>query len=161
MKKRAFLALVLLVALSGCETLSSQDGEIRIYQSLPIIPHGSDTYRYEIRGKSYSGVNLEYLRIPEKHIVVFQTDTLLDGLQLHVVPTSPGIEEFKVKIVVSSPGAFPLGLGRPATDVTSTLVESIQGDIICFVTTMYSYKGKVWRTYLDLKNHALSETKPS
>lgn len=156
MKSAATLPFVLVLALCGCESLSQQDKEIRIYQSLPVIPHGSDTCRYEIHGKSYGGVNLEYLRIPEKHIVVFQTDTLLSGQRLHVVPLSPGVPEFAVKIPVSSPGAFPLGLGNPPTDVSSTIVEAIQGNIILFRTTMYSYRGKVWHCYLDLKNHTLS-----
>src|SRR3954468_24345636 len=80
-------------------SLFSENKTVKVYQTLPIIPHGSDSYRLVIAGKSYHNVYAgSYLEIPGKKLICFRTEPPIGASFLHVVPTGDDFKEFEIKL---------------------------------------------------------------
>ncbi len=135
------------------EHLFSDNKLVKVYQSLPLIPHGYDSYRIVVGGKSYSNVpGGNFIEIPEKSIVCFKTQALMGEAYLHVVPNrASSVKEFKVKIESKSGFGDTFGLDRDS--VGSTYVDKIEGEEIFFIEHFYKRGQNRYR--LNLKLHTL------
>lgn len=146
--------LILVTTSCGSERLFKDNKTVKVYQTLPIIPHGSDSYRLVIGGKSYRDVYAGlYLEIPEKKLICFRTEPNIGANYLHVVPLGSDVKEFKVKLDNNS--SFGHSFGMDTNDVYSTYVDKIEGDKIFF--TEHFWKRGQNRYCLNLKLHTLVE----
>ncbi|HEY4248710.1 MAG TPA: hypothetical protein VGM64_17950 [Lacunisphaera sp.] len=147
-------SVVLLSTGCGSEILSRDEKSVKVYKSVSAIPHGYDSYRIVIAGKSYSDVyGGIYLEIPEKNLICFRTESRIGASYLHVVPTRSDFKEFKVKLEEDS--SFGHSLGMEKNDVVSTYVDKIEGDEILF--TEHFWKRGQNRYRLNLKLHTLEQ----
>lgn len=148
----AIAGLVFLATSCHSESLLHDHKLVKVYQRLPVIPHGTDSYRIMFGGKSYNCVyGGSYLIIPEKGLICFRTEPPIGASWLHLVPTGSGAKEFKVKLGEES--SFGHSLGMDKNDVVSTYVDKVEGDRIFF--TEQFYKRGYNRYRLDLVKHTL------
>lgn len=143
------------LATTSCssERLFSDNKTVKVYQTLPLIPHGSDSYRLVIGGKSYHNVvGGSFEEIPEKGVVCLKTQPPMGSAYIHVVPIrETPVKEFKIKIDGNSSFGDTFGMDRDS--VGSTYVDKIEGDEIFF--TEHFYKRGQNRYRLNLKLHTL------
>ncbi len=141
---------------TGCSHLFSDNKSVKVYETLPVIPHGTGSYRLVIGGKSYGNVHAgEFIEIPEKGIVCLKTELELFGLAyIHVVPIREmSIKEFKIKIDSDSSFGDTFGLDRDRAG--TTYVDKIKGDEIFFTEKRYKHGKNRYR--LNLKLHTVEQ----
>ena len=123
------------------------------------IPHASETYSIEINGKVYDNLASGfYVRIPEKGLICFSTESAIGSLVLHVVPVISGIPELQIKLPKEISG-FGSAFGSKKTDVGSTFIEAISGDLIYFTEKISS--GVIGHYCLNLKEHTIAKVDAS
>ncbi len=150
----ALTALLFLTTSCRSANLIRDDKLVKVYQRLPLIPHGYDSYRIVIGGKSYRNVyGGGYLIIPERRLICFRTDPAIGANYLYVVPIGDDFKEFKIKVEEES--SFGHSFGMEKNDVVSTYVDKIEGDEIFF--TEHFWRRGQNRYRLNLKLHTLEQ----
>lgn len=140
---------------TSCSNLLSDNRSVKIYEALPMLPHGTGSYRLVIGGKSYSNVpGGNFIEIPERGIVCFKTEPVIGVACIYVIPIrKTSIKEFRVKVESNSSFGDTFGLDRGR--VETTYVDTIKGDEIFFTERFYKRGQNRYR--LNLKLHTLEQ----
>ena len=160
--KRLLLLLALSSGLCGCRSLQlvEQDERVKIYERLPLLPHGYDYEVLEFKGKRYPYLySYSYVYVAELDGIIFATQRGEGHVKLHFVPVHEGRE---ITVSEGEYYSFGVDLGRPRDNSDADYVESVSDEKVTF----YSPPGPFMRRrgdtagrryMLDLRERTFSE----
>ena len=124
--KRLLLLLALSSALCGCRSLQlvEQDERVKIYERLPLLPHGYDYEVLEFKGKRYPYLySYSYVYVAELDGIIFATQRGEGHVKLHFVPVHEGRE---ITVSEGEYYSFGVDLGVRETTLTRTMLNLYQ-----------------------------------
>ena len=148
----ALAIFALCLPLTGCHApvLVRQDELVKIYERLPVLPHGYGDEILEINGRQFHHFfGPGYLRVPEMQAVMFLTSPDGEKKILHVMPISGG-RDFKIDLGDTT---FGTGFGQKKDEPDADYLDKIDGDKVTFVSRILygPTAGSAMRSTVDLK----------